>query len=87
MSSPIATYISSTDLQDRLETWRAIATLFRDRHEMMLIHGRSTTALAINFASITLEECITDIEKIISDSRGEATGDGEGSDTERGEAV
>lgn len=87
MSSQITTYISSSDLEDRLETWRAIANLFRDRHEMMLIHGRSTTALAIAFGSSTIEDCISDIEKIISDSRGEVIGDGEGSDGERGEAV
>lgn len=85
--TPSATYISSSDLEDRLETWKAIATLFRDRHEMMLIHGRSTTALAINFGANTIEDCIVDIEKIISDSRGEVIGDSEGSDTEHGETV
>jgi hypothetical protein len=66
-----ATFISSTDLEDRLETWRERAVLFRDRHEAALIHGKGTTALAIDFGADELERCIGDIQTLIRAARGE----------------
>ena len=67
------TYISSSDLEERLALWREIAVMFRDKHESALIHGNSRLATAIDFGADGLETCIRDVEELLAVSRGEST--------------
>jgi hypothetical protein len=66
------TFISSSDLEERLELWKQIAIMQRDKHEEALIHGRGVLAAAVDFGADAVETCIRDIEELIGESRGEA---------------
>jgi hypothetical protein len=72
-----ATFISSTDLEERLALWREIAAMQRDKHEQALILGRRQLAIAVDFGADAIETCIADVEELIRETRGEM-GDGEG---------
>ena len=74
-----ATFISSTDLEERLALWREIVIMQRDKHEEALIHGKGHLAIAVDFGADAVETCIADVEELIREARGE-TGieDGEG---------
>jgi hypothetical protein len=62
--------ISSADLEERLALWRAIAEMNRDKHESALIHGQGVLAAAIDFGADGLEQCISDIEELITAAGG-----------------
>jgi len=70
-----ATFISSTDLEERLALWREIAAMQRDKHEQALIHGRGQLAIAVDFGADAIETCIADVEELIRDARGEVARD------------
>lgn len=72
------TFISSTDLEERLALWREIAAMQRDKHEQALILGRTQLALAVSFGADVIETCIADMEELIREARGEVVADGEG---------
>lgn len=63
-------FVSTSDLRERLELWRAIAEHYRDRQECNLIHGHIITAAAIDLGADGVEACIEDIEELIAEAEG-----------------
>ena len=74
MSDAPATFISSTDLEERVALWREIAIMQRDKHEQALVLGRRQLAIAVDFGADAIETCIGDIEELIRETRGEVAG-------------